>query len=153
VGHRIDGLANRDLDIGAIMASLPNMQPFIDLLQVTDPGVTADKVRQIFKSWGPGKFDAELFLAGKEFRPDGGPAATLIPNSRALPGHDLHTWTGGWGTVPYWNAFVAVVELRGIGTFFDERFDDAAKFPIAAARGLGHFEVDPDSDLVTSKLP
>lgn len=78
--------------------------------------------------------------------------ATLMPNARGLPGHNLHTWTGGWGTVTYWNAFVAVEELHGIGTFFDERFDDATQFPIAAAAKLGHFSVGPDSDQVTGKL-
>ena len=41
--------------------------------------------------------------------------------------------TGGWGTVTYWNAFVAVLELHGVGTFFDERLDNTNKFPIAAA--------------------
>jgi hypothetical protein len=153
IGHRIDGLANHDLNIGAIIAAAPNLQPFIDRLKVVDPGVDANKVRQILNSWGPGKFDAELLLDGKEFRPDGGPAATLIPNAGALPGHDLHTWTGGWGTVPYWNALVAVIELHGIGTFFDERLDDANQFPIAAAFGVGHISTDPDSDRVTSKLP
>jgi CxxC motif-containing protein (DUF1111 family) len=40
-----------------------------------------------------------------------------------------------------------------IGTFFDPRLDDAAKFPIAAANGFGHISTSPDSDLVTSKLP
>lgn len=53
----------------------------------------------------------------------------------------------------YWNAFVAVNELHGIGTFFDERFDDAAQFPIATAAKLGHVSVNPDHDQVTSKLP
>ena len=38
--------------------------------------------------------------------------------------------TGGWGTVTYWNAIVAVNELHGVGTFFDERLDDAAQFPM-----------------------
>jgi hypothetical protein len=75
-----------------------------------------------------------------------------MPNARGLSGHNLHTWTGGWGTVTYWNAFVAVNELHGIGTFFDERFDDAVQFPIAAAAKLGHVSVDPDSDQVTGKL-
>jgi cytochrome c1 len=79
--------------------------------------------------------------------------ATLIPNAHGLAGHNLHTWTGGWGTVPYWNAFVAVNELHGKGTFFDERFDDPVQFPIAAAARLGHVSVDPDSDQVTAKLP
>jgi hypothetical protein len=54
--------------------------------------------------------------------------------------------------VTYWNAFMAVNELHGIGTFFDERFDNADQFPIAAKAHLGHVSVDPDTDQVTSKL-
>jgi hypothetical protein len=54
--------------------------------------------------------------------------------------------------VTYWNSFVAVDELHGKGTFFDERFD-SAQFPIAAKARLGHVSIDdPDSDRVTSKL-
>jgi hypothetical protein len=55
--------------------------------------------------------------------------------------------------VTYWNAFVAVNELHGTDTFFAERFDNAAQFPIAAKEGLGHISTLPDSDQVTSKLP
>lgn len=153
IGRRIDGLANHDLNVGAIIAAAPNLQPFIDLLKLAAPSIDADQVRAVLNSWGPGKFDAELFLDGKAFRPDGGPAATLIPNARGLAGFNLHTWTGGWGTVSYWNALVAVLEMHGVGTFFDERFDNAAQFPIAAAARLGHISVDPDSDQVTGKLP
>ena len=157
VGKRIDGLGNRDLNVGAIAAAAPNLQPFADLL-----GVSVNTVRTVLNSWGPGKFDAELFLDGKAFNPQqitngvvtatNVPGATLLPNARGLLGHNLHTWTGGWGTVTYWNAFVAVDELHGIGSFFDERFDDATQFPIAAKAKLGHVSVDPDSDQVTSKL-
>jgi hypothetical protein len=153
IGQRIDGLANRDLNVGAIAAAAPNLQPVVDALKIVDPGVDATRVRAIFNSWGPGKFDAELFLDGKAFQPDGRSAATLIPNARGLAGFNLHTWTGGWGTVTYWNAFVAVNELHGIGTFFDARLDDETQFPIAAALGLGHVSTDPDHDRVTSKLP
>lgn len=163
VGKRIDGLANRDLNVGAIAATAPNLQPVVDLLTLADPGITVDQVRKVLKSWGPGKFDAELFLDGKAFNPQqitngvvtgtNVPGATLMPNARGLAGHNLHTWTGGWGTVTYWNAFVAVNELHGVGTFFDERFDNAEQFPIAARAKLGHVSVDPDTDLVTSKLP
>src|SRR5262249_3607845 len=153
IGHRIDGLANRDLDVGAIAASAPNLQPVVDLLRLADPTIDLMTVRRVLNSWGPGKFDAELFLDGKAFQPDGRSAATLIPNARGLAGFNLHTWTGGWGTIPYWNAFVAVNELHGVGTFFDERFDNAAQFPIAAMARLGHVATDPDSDQVTSKLP
>jgi len=165
IGKRIDGLANRDLNIGAIVATAPNLQPVVDLLRLApaDSTITAGQVRNVLRSWGPGKFDAELFLDGKAFNPEqitNGvvtathvPGATLIPNARGLSGHNLHTWTGGWGTVTYWNAFVAVDELHGIGTFFDERFDNVEQFPIAAAAKLGHVSVDdPDKDQVTGKL-
>jgi hypothetical protein len=165
IGKRIDGLANRDLNVGAIVATAPNLQPVVSLLNLApqDTGLTAQDVRSVLNSWGPGKFDAELFLDGKAFNPlqstngvvtgTNVSGATLIPNAHGLPGHNLHTWTGGWGTVTYWNAFVAVNELHGIGTFFDERFDDANQFPIAAAAKLGHVSVDPDTDQVTAKLP
>jgi len=153
IGSRIDGLANRDLNVGAIAAAAPNLTSVQQLLQIADPGITVDQIRQVLESWGPGKFDAELFLDGKAFQPDGRSAATLIPNARGLAGHNLHTWTGGWGSIPYWNAFVAVNEMHGVGTFFDERFDDPAQFPIAARAQLGHVSTDPDSDQVTSKLP
>jgi hypothetical protein len=153
VGSRLDGLANRDLDIGAIIATAPNLGPVVQLLRLAIPTITDAKVRAVLKSWGPGKFDAELFLDGKAFQPDGRSAATLIPNASGLGGYNLHTWTGGWGSIPYWNAFVAVLEMHGVGTFFDARLDNAAQFPIAAAAGLGHVSVDPDDDQVTGKLP
>jgi len=154
IGHRLDGWANHDLDPGSIIAAAPNIKPITDLLRIVHPTITDEQVRAVLHSWGPGKFDAELLLDGKATRPDGGPAATLIPNAFGLAGYNLHTWTGGWGTVPYWNAFVAVLELRGIGTFFDERLDDTNKWPIAATFRFGHTSIDdPDNDLVTSKLP
>ena len=145
IGHRLDGWANRDLDVGAIVALAPNLQPFADLL-----GIDQDQVRSVLKSWGPGKFDAELILDGKAVRPDGKSAATLIPPAFGLAGVNLHTWTG-WGSIPYWNAFVAVLEMHGRGTFFDPRLNDATQFPVAAKAGLGDIRETPD--LVTGKLP
>jgi len=153
VGQRLDGWANRDLNSGAIIALAPNLSPFVNLLKTVNPAIDDATVRTVLNSWGPGKFDAELILDGKAFQPDNTSAATLLPNAYGLAGFNLHTWTGGWGTVTYWNAFVAVLELHGIGTFFDERLDNTNKFPVAAAARLGHISVDPDSDLVTSKLP
>ena len=43
--------------------------------------------------------------------------------------------------------------MRGKGTFFDPRLDDAAKYPIAAANGFGHVFTDAEQDLITAKLP
>jgi hypothetical protein len=144
IGHRLDGWANRDLNVGAIVALAPNLQPVADLL-----GTDQATVRAVLNSWGPGHFDAELFLDGKAFRPDGKTAATLIPPAFGLSGVNLHTWTG-WGSITYWNAFVANLEMHGKGNFLDPRLNDAATFPIAAKNGFGDVRNDPD--LITSKL-
>src|SRR6185437_5364312 len=146
IGHRLDGWANRDLNVGAIIAAAPDLTAFATLLD-TDQAT----VRKVLLSWGPGKFDAELALDGKAFRPDGKSAAVLIPPAFGLGGINLHTWTG-WGSIPYWNAFVAVLEMHGKGRFFDPRLNDPVQFPIAAKNGFGNVQIDPDSDLVTSKL-
>jgi hypothetical protein len=144
IGMRLDGWANRDLNVGAIIALAPNLQPFVDLL-----GVDEETVRAVLTSWGPGKFDAELVLDGKAFQPDGRSAATLLPPAFGLAGVNLATWTG-WGTVTYWNAFVSNQEMHGMGTFFDPRLDNPEQFPIAAAAGLDDIRNSPD--LITSKL-
>jgi len=144
IGRRLDGWANRDLNVGAIVALAPNLDPIATLLH-TD----AATVRRVLRSWGPGKFDAELILDGKAFRPDGRSAATLIPPAFGLAGVNLHTWTG-WGSVTHWNAFVAVLEMHGRGTFFDPRLDNAQQFPIAAENRFGH--VRTENDRVTPKL-
>ena len=149
IGRRLDGWAARDLNVGAIIALAPNLQPLVDLLAIVHPGIDAAAVRAVLRSWGPGKFDAELILDGKARRPDGKPAATLIPPAFGLAGVNLHTWTG-WGSVTHWNAFVANLEMQGQGTFFDPRLNDAEKFPIAAAAGFGDVRDVPD--LTTAKL-
>ena len=144
IGHRLDGWANRDLNVGEIIALAPNLQPFADLL-----GVDQTTVRAVLQSWGPGHFDAELALDGKAFRPDGKTSAVLIPPAFGLAGVNLHTWTG-WGSVTYWNAFVANLEMHGQGNFFDPRLDDANQFPVAAKAGFGH--VTNATDRISSKL-
>ncbi len=149
IGHRLDGWAARDLDVGKIIALSPSVQPFVDLLQLVDPSINDATVRKVLRSWGPGKFDAELLMDGKAFRPDGKSAATLIPPAFGLAGVNLHTWTG-WGSVTHWNGFVANLEMQGKGTFYDPRLNDASKFPIAAIAGFGDVRKTPD--LVTPKL-
>lgn len=144
IGKRLDGWANRDLNVGAIIALAPNLEPFSELLNVD-----VDTVKKVLRSWGPGKFDALLNIDGKAFRPDGGPAATLIPPAFGLAGINLHTWTG-WGSVSHWNAFVATLEMGGQGTFIDPRLNDPEQFPIAAANDFGNLRSDPD--LVSGKL-
>src|SRR5437867_2211394 len=145
IGRRLDGWPNRDLNAGAIIALSPGLPAISKLLGVDDA-----TTRKVLASWGPGKFDAELNLDGKAFRPDGKPAATLIPPAYGMAGVNMHTWTGGWGTVTYWNAYVANLELQGQGTFFDPRLNDPAKYPVAARANMGNTRNTPD--LITPKL-
>ena len=145
IGRRLDGWANRDLNVGAIINLAPDLSAVAALLDVSE-----STVRSVLAAWGPGKFDAELFLDGKGFRPDGKTAATLIPAAFGLAGVNLHTYTG-WGSVPHWNGFVANLEMHGKGTFYDPRLNDPEQFPVAARVGSGNVRNDPD--LVSSKLP
>jgi len=145
IGHRLDGWPNRDLNVGAIVSLAPDLSALTSLLKVDEA-----TVKKVLASWGPGKFDAELNLDGKAFRPDGKPAATLIPPAFGMAGVNLHTWGGGWGTVTYWNAYVANLELNGQGNFFDERLNNAEQYPVAAKAGLGNKR--SANDMVTAKL-
>ncbi len=143
IGHRLDGWANRDLNVGAIVSLAPNLLPVADLL-----GVDVATVKKVLASWGPGKYDAELDVDGKAFRPDGKPAATLLPAAFGLAGVNLHTYTG-WGSVPYWNAYVANTQMHGKGTIFDPRLA-TAQFPVAEKARFGDVRNQPD--MITSKL-
>ena len=155
IGRRLDGWANRDLNVGAIVALAPDLSPFETLL-----GVDRATVVAVLNSWGPGKYDAELNLDGKAFNPEqvtdgvvtgtNVSGATLLPAAFGLAGVNLHTYTG-WGSVPYWNAYVAILQMHGKGNFYDPRLDNADQFPLAAANGFGH--IQNPVDLVTSKLP
>jgi hypothetical protein len=162
VGHRLDGWANRDLNVGAVIAMAPDLSPFSNVLNLPQ-----QTIRSVLNSWGPGKFDAQLVLDGNATNPqqvsDGVvtgrniPAATLIPPAFGLGGVNLHTSTG-WGGIPHWNAFVATLEMHGKGRFWDPRLNNAAQFPIAAAQGFGDLKLpngqylSPDDDQITGKL-
>ena len=144
IGHRLDGWANRDLNVGAIVSLAPNLAPIADVL-----GVDVATVRKVLASWDPGRYDALLDKDGKAFRPDGRQAGTLIPPAFGLAGVNLHTWTG-FGSVPYWNAYVAVTQMHGSGTFFDARLANPDQYPVAARTGA--YDVRGVPDRVTSKL-
>lgn len=156
IGHRLDGWANQDLNVGAIIALAPNLQPVADLLNKGLPAtgqVDVPTVKTVLNSWGPGRFDAELFMDGKAFGPGGSNASTLIPDAFGLAGVNSHTWTGNWGTVTYWNGFVSNLEMHGTpGNFFDPRLDNRTKFPVAAANELGHVSAAPGADRISGKL-
>lgn len=144
IGRRLDGWANDDLNVGAIISLAPGRQAIADRLHVDVPTLDA-----VLATWGPGKFDAEVLHDGVALRPDGGSAATIIPPAFGLAGVNLHTWTG-FGSVPYWNAYVANTQMRGQGAFYDPRLNDPDKFPLAVESGDWNIRNDPD--LVTPAL-
>jgi hypothetical protein len=143
IGHRLDGWPNRDLNVGAIVSLSPNLQPVADLL-----GVDVPTVKKVLGSWGPGKYDAELDMDGKAFRPDGKSSATLLPAAFGLAGVNNGTYTG-WGSVTYWNAFVANTQMHGKGAF-SEPLITAGQFPVGAKAHYNQVR-NPD-DQITSKL-
>lgn len=147
IGSRLDGWPNRDLNVGAIISMAPDLSAFEELL-----GVDKATVKKVLASWGPGKYDALLNLDGKAFRPDGKSAATLIPEAYGHAGHNLHTWTGGWGNVTYWNAYVANLQLQGQGNFYDPRLMDKTQYPVAAKAGFGNKRNSTADDHVSDKL-
>jgi hypothetical protein len=144
IGKRLDGWANRDLNVGAIVSLAPNLKPFTDLL-----GVDEATVKKVLASWGPGRYDAFLNKDGKAFRPDGKQAGTLIPPAFGLAGVDLATSTGS-GSVTYWNAYVGVTQMHGSGTYFDARFSDKDQYAVSSKSGAWNTREKPDR--VTPKL-
>jgi len=144
LGTRLDGWPNRDLNVGAVVSMAPNLKPIVDAL-----GVDEATVKTVLSSWGPGRYDAELNQDGKAFRPDGKTGATLLPPAFGLAGVNLHTYNG-WGSVPYWNAYVAVTQMHGQGNFYDPRLNNPTKYPLAVKNGT--WNVKATNDMVTSKL-
>jgi mono/diheme cytochrome c family protein len=144
IGKRLDGWANRDLNVGAIVSLAPSLEPFTDAL-----GVDEATVRAVLTSWGPGCYDAWLDKDGKALRPDGRRACTLIPPAFGLAGVNLATWTGA-GSVTYWNAYVAVTQQHGSGVFFDARLGNKDQYPVSAQSGS--FNTRGTPDVVTSRL-
>ena len=144
IGKRLDGWANRDLNVGAIVSLAPNLDPFTDLL-----GVDVETVKKVLASWGPGRYDAFLNKDGKAFGPHGKQAGTLIPPAFGLAGVDLATSTGS-GSVTYWNAYVGVTQMHGSGTYFDARFNNKDQYPVSAKSGSWNTRATPDR--VTAKL-
>jgi len=150
IGNRLDGWPNQDLDTGLIVSLAPNLAPMAQqVLGASDPAAI-DTLKQVLLSWGPGFYDAEVNIDAIGFKPDGSSAATRIPAAYGHLGENFHTWTGGFGNVTYWNAYVANLQMHGNGNFNDERFNDPDKYP-AAVRG-GFYKLRHDPDEVTSKL-
>ena len=117
IGKRLDGWANRDLDPGAIIA--------------LSPAVSASD-KEIYNSWGKGKYDPRFNL-------DGVNGPQVIPPAYGLLGVNRITATGDGDDIAYWNRYVAVTQMRGHGSFADSRTG------VSVTYGT--------EDLVSSKLP
>jgi hypothetical protein len=105
IGRRLDGWANRSLNVGAIVALSP---------AVTD--------KAPFESWGPGKFDPrfQIFDGTRLIRRHSSTLPAVIPSIFGLQGVGFETFTGD-GPISYWNNYVGVTQMGGQGSFRDPR--------------------------------
>lgn len=117
IGKRLDGWPNRDLDPGLIIALSPAL-------------TAAQKV--VYNSWGKGKYDPRFNL-------DGVSKPAVIPPAYGLA--DIHriTATGDGEELSYWNRYVAVTQMGGLGSMVEPRLN------VSVTHG--------NVDLVSSKLP
>ncbi len=124
IGRRLDGWANRDLNVGAIAA----LSPAFD-----------EATKAEFRTWGPGMYDPRHHaFDGTNLIPLNSPSLPIvIPSIYGLQGVGFETVTGD-GPISYWNAYVGIGQMGGQGTFSDPR--------------IGLF-IKQSPDLVTPKLP
>jgi cytochrome c2 len=115
IGKRLDGWPNRTLNPGAIIA----LSPALDAAK-----------KQVYQSWGPGRYDPR-------FNQDGKNGAVLIPPAYGLAASRHATYTGD-GDISYWNQYVAVTQMGAQGAFKEPR--------------LGIDVPSPGPDLVKPKL-
>ena len=107
IGRRLDGWPNRDLNVGAIVALSP---------------VLTDAQREVFSSWGPGKFDPRLqaFDGTQLTALNSTTLPVMIPPAYGLREIGFETFTGD-GPISYWNNYVGVSQMGGHGSFSDPR--------------------------------
>lgn len=117
IGKRLDGWPNRDLNPGAIIA--------------LSPALTAPQ-KAVYNAWGKGRYDARYNI-------DGVSKPVVIPPAYGLAGIHRITYTGDGADVAYWNRYVAVTQMGGLGTMVDPRLN------LSVIHG--------NVDLVSAKLP
>jgi hypothetical protein len=124
IGRRLDGWANVDLNVGAIVA----LSPALD-----------DATRAEFSSWGAGKYDPRHHaFDGTNLVPLNSPSVpVVIPPIYGLKGVVFETFTAD-GPISYWNSYVGVGQMGGQGSFSDPRIS---------------LFIRQTPDLVTPKLP
>ena len=125
IGHRLDGWANTDLNVGAIAA----LSPALD-----------DATKAEFRTWGPGKYDPRHHaFDGANIIPLNSPSVpVVIPSIFGLQGVSRFATYTADGSISYWNSYVGVGQMGGHGRFNDPR--------------IGLF-INQTSDRVTPKLP
>jgi hypothetical protein len=123
IGKRLDGWANTDLNVGAIVA----LSPVLD-----------EDTKAQFNKWGPGKYDPRhhAFDGTNIVTLNARSVPIVIPPIYGLKGVGFETFTGD-GPISYWNSYVGVGQMGGQGTFNDRRI------------GLS---INQTPDLVTPKL-
>lgn len=124
IGKRLDGWANRQLNVGAIVALSP----------VLDAGLKAE-----LNAWGPGRYDPRHHIFdGSNIVPLNTPSLPIVlPSIFGLQDIAFETFTGD-GPISYWNSYVAVSQMGGQGSFSDPRIG---------------VSIVQKPDLVTRKLP
>ena len=107
IGKRLDGWANTDLNVGAIVA----LSPVLD-----------DELKKELNAWGPGKYDPRHHaFDGTNIIPLNSPSLPIvIPPIYGLKGVEFETVTGD-GPISYWNSYVGVGQMGGKGNFHDPR--------------------------------
>jgi len=123
IGRRLDGWANGNLDVGAIVALSPALP---------------EALKAEFRTWGPGKYDPRHHaFDGTNLIPLNSPSLPIvIPPIYGLKGVGFETFTAD-GPISYWNSYVGVGQMGGQGSFGDPR--------------IGLF-IRQTPDLVTPKL-
>jgi hypothetical protein len=123
IGKRLDGWANTDLNVGAIVALSPAI---------------GGELKNELNSWGPGKYDPRHHaFDGTNIVPLNSPSLPIvIPPIYGLKGVFFETVTAD-GPISYWNSYVGVGQMGGKGNFHDPRI------------GL---TIRQEPDLVTPKL-
>ena len=124
IGRRLDGWANTDLNVGAIVA----LSPALD-----------EATKAEFRTWGPGKYDPRhhAFDGTRIIGLNSPSLPIVIPPIYGLRGVGFETFTAD-GPISYWNSYVGVGQMGGKGNFSDPRI------------GL---TIEQSPDLVTPKLP
>ena len=109
IGRRLDGWANTDLNVGAIVALSPS------------PALS-EELKAEFAQWGPGKYDPRHHaFDGTSLIALNSPSLPIvIPPIYGLKGVDFETYTGD-GPISYWNSYVGVGQMGGQGNFSDPR--------------------------------